>query len=169
MIGEAVTIEVGLMVKLDPPVTTYSEYSIQFILPNGTVTEPLPISNFQVTNSMQQRPIPTAMNVTQTGQVNLSSGKQFDLVFDGYNHPFVQYLADMALDTNTTSNNDNITMIITREQQQYTYIVVVADHSILIANDTTNEVHKLKLSTRPDIMAISPSKQAGNLTVYKGV
>lgn len=157
MIGEAVTIEVGVMVKFDPPTTTYNEYSVHFTLPDGTVTEPLPLSSFSMTNTMAHKGMPTLYNVTTVGQINLSSTKSFELTFDGYNHDFIAYLATLTLGQ-LDNNNVPFSMHISREMDTYTFECLVSSHSITVANNTSNEVHKLTLSTKADSIRVEPAR-----------
>lgn len=144
-IGESALLSVPISVVFQEIATNASKYVITFTLPNGVLTDPLPFSSFVMKTTMNGRPLPSMLNASNTGQLNLSAGKQYVLVFDGYNHPFVDYLVSVSL--SNQDNNNLLQMHIKRNGESYTEGVIVDNHQISLPNDTSNEVHNVSLIT----------------------
>jgi hypothetical protein len=144
-------------VLLYPDVVSYGDYEVSFQWKLDEELTPfvaVPASSFSIVNVMTQEPVPLPNVTRNVGSINLSRAKSFVLVFDGYNNAFIDYLADLSLDTNA-SENDNIeynnqplTMQIKRKDKTYTHSVIVKEHQIIVNADTGNETHTLSVVTR---------------------
>lgn len=97
---------------------------------------------------MTQEAVPGIDARRTVGNINLSRATSFVLVFDGYNNPFINYLADLSLTTGETDNNTPYKLTITRNGKTYVHTVTIKDHQAVTAADTGNEVHTLTLVKR---------------------
>jgi len=150
--GECAQVEITVALLLYPDVVSYSDYVVSFTMINETTGEPyqqaVPLSSFAVVNTMTQKGVPYISNLAKVGNVNLSNANSFVLVFDGYNNPFINMVADWTMQKETGDNNQILEMTVTRAGVDYTHEVVISDHQINVNADTNNETHTLKLVTR---------------------
>ena len=149
--GEMSVCEIDIEIIIYPNATNLTDYSIEFFVNNGWIM--LPISSLSMTCSMNQKAVPKANSVRSVGNINLSRVKTFVMTFDGYHNKFVDYLMELALadDANENKdfdNNETILIRLTREGKQFLYDCVIKEHSIIVQENTGNEVHSLTLTRR---------------------
>ena len=151
--GEMAVVDVGINILLYPDVVSYSDYTVAFSFVDGSGAQvdsgPIPLSSLSYVNTMTQKAVPYVEAPRNVGNINLSRAISFVLVFDGYNNPFINYLADKALKgTEDGDNNQIYLMTLTRKRVAYTHEVVIKDHQATVNADTGNETHTLSLVTR---------------------
>ena len=149
--GEMSVCDIDIEIVLYPNATNLSDYTIEFIVDNEWIE--VPISSLSMGCSMNQKAVPNANSVRSVGSINLSRVKTFVMAFDGYHNKFVDYLMELALSDDVTKNKDfdNNTAIglrLTREGKQFFYDCIIKEHSIMVQEDTGNEVHSLTLTRR---------------------
>jgi hypothetical protein len=147
--------------------------SFDFTDIDGTVyaNVALPLSSFAYVNAMTQKSVPQQTHVANVGNLNLSRGLSFNLVFDGYNNDFVNYLARKALQqaaSQTSDINNAIVMHIERDGVVYDHTVIIKDHQVTVNNDTNNEVHQLSLVTQLDTLVTTRRARLINPNYNKG-
>ncbi len=148
--GEAAMVSVAVVIMLYPDVVSYSDYTVSVGFTENGVEKSvdLPLSSFSVANTMTQEAVPGINAKEQVGNINLSRGTSFVMIFEGYNNPFINYLTNKALTPDKTDNNEPFTLKITRAGKTYTHTVVVKDHQITTNADTANETHTLSFVKR---------------------
>ena len=149
--GEMSVCDIDIEIVFYPNATNLSDYTIEFIVDNKWIE--VPISSLSMGCSMNQKAVPNANSVRSVGSINLSRVKTFVMAFDGYHNEFVDYLMELALSDDVTKNKDfdNNTAIglrLTREGKQFFYDCIIKEHSIMVQEDTGNEVHSLTLTRR---------------------
>lgn len=149
--GEMSVCDIDIEIVFYPNATNLSDYTIEFIVDNNWIE--VPISSLSMGCSMNQKAVPNANSVRSVGSINLSRVKTFVMAFDGYHNKFVDYLMELALSDDVTKNKDfdNNTAIglrLTREGKQFFYDCIIKEHSIMVQEDTGNEVHSLTLTRR---------------------
>jgi len=148
--GEMANVDVDVAMLLYPDVASYSDYTINIGFTDNGVDKSadVPLSSFSVANTMTQDAVPGIKARESVGQINLSRAKSFVLVFEGYNNPFINYIAKKTLSPERTDNNQPFTLNIIRADETYTHTVIVKDHQITVNADTGNETHTLTLVKR---------------------
>ena len=149
--GEMALVEVEVVLMLYPDVVSYSEYTVSVTYEDGDkghVTSTVPLTSFSVANVMTQDAVPYIGNKQKVGNINLSCGNSFVLVFEGYNNPFINFITDKALSAADEDNNRPFTLTIERDKKTYTHEVVIKDHQTTVNADTGNETHTLTFVTR---------------------
>lgn len=149
--GEMSVCDIDIEIVLYPNATNLSDYTIEFIVDNEWIE--VPISSLSMGCSMNQKAVPNANSVRSVGSINLSRVKTFVMAFDGYHNKFVDYLMELALSDDVTKNKDfdnnvAIGLRLTREGKQFFYDCIIKEHSIMVQEDTGNEVHSLTLTRR---------------------
>lgn len=148
--GETANVDIDVAILLYPDVASYSDYTINIGFAENGVEKnaDIPLSSFSVANTMTQDAVPGIKARESVGQINLSRATSFVLVFEGYNNEFINYLTDKSLTPNSTDNNQQFTLNITRGGRTYTHSVIVKDHQITVNADTGNETHTLTFGKR---------------------
>lgn len=148
--GEVAMVSVTVVMMLYPDVVSYSDYTVNIGFTENGVEKnaDIPLSSISIASIMTQEALPGMIAKEQVGNVNLSRATSFVLVFEGYNNPFINYLADKTLSPEKADNNEEYTLKITREGKMYTHSVIVKDHQIITNADTGNETHNLSLVKR---------------------
>lgn len=148
--GETALVEVRVAIMLYPNVVSYSDYSVSmtFTEDGQTKTSTMPLASISIANVMTQKSVPYMNNKIEVGSINLSRGKTFVLVFEGYDNDFINYLADKALNDEPIDNNKLFIMQIRRKDKAYTHNVVIKDHQMITNADTGNETHTLTVTKR---------------------
>ena len=144
--GEMAICEIDIDIIFHPPVTTMSDYKVEFLV--GEKWVHIPGSSVSATTNMNQKSLPTVNNSSNIGQLNLSKVKSFVITFDGYNNSFIDYLVDFSFSDNSSEykNNQLFYLRITRKSKQYTFSCVMKDHLVKVQEDTGNETHSLTLT-----------------------
>lgn len=148
--GEMCNVDIAVAILLYPDVVSYSDYTVNIGFTENGVEKnaDIPLSSFSWATIMTQDAIPGIDARRAVGSVNLSRANTFVLIFDGYNNPFINYLADLTLDPECPDNNARLTLKVTRCGKTYTHTVVIKDHQGSVAADTGNETHTLTLVKR---------------------
>lgn len=148
--GECARVDVDVVILLYPDAVSYSDYTVNIAFTENGIEKnaDIPLSSFSIANIMTQDAVPGIEACRTVGSINLSRATTFVLVFDGYNNPFINYLTNLALTEGNADNNTPYTLKITRGDLSYTHTVIIKDHQIVTAADTSNEVHTLTLTKR---------------------
>lgn len=148
--GETANVDIDVAIMLYPDVVSYSDYTVNIgFTDNGEeVSADVPLSSFSIASTMTQDPVPGIEARESVGQINLSRATSFVLVFDGYNNPFINYIAKKTLTPGRTDNNQPFTLKVTRDGETYTHTVTIKDHQIVVNADTGNETHTLTFTKR---------------------
>lgn len=148
--GETAIVDIDVAIMLYPDVVSYSDYTVNIgFTDNGVETSAdIPLSSFSIASTMTQDAVPGIEARESVGQINLSRATSFVLVFDGYNNPFINYIAKKTLSPERTDNNQPFTMKVTRAGETYTHTVTIKDHQMVTNADTGNETHTLTLTKR---------------------
>ncbi len=148
--GEMALVDIAVNIIFYPDAISYSDYTVQVSFVDNTSTQQicdLPLSSFSFASTMTLDPVPYVKSPQQVGSINLSRAITFVLVFDGYNNAFVNHVAAKSLGTGG-DNNELFQLTITRNGTSYTHDVIIKDHQVIVAADTSNEIHTLTLVTR---------------------
>lgn len=148
--GETAIVDIDVAVMLYPDVVSYSDYTVNIsFTDNGEeISADVPLSSFSIASTMTQDAVPGIEARESVGQINLSRATSFVLVFDGYNNPFINYIAKKTLTPGRTDNNQLFTMKVTRAGETYTHTVTIKDHQMVTNADTGNETHTLTFTKR---------------------
>lgn len=148
--GEMAVCEVNVSLLLYPDVVSYCDYTVSFEWLDGQELKSatIPLASLSTASIMTQKAVPFINTPQKTGQINLAQANGWVLVFDGYNNEFINYITDKALSAENGDNNQVFTMTITRKDKSYRHEVIIQDHQIVVAADTGNETHTLKLSPK---------------------
>lgn len=146
--GEIAVVTVAVTLIVLPNVTSYSDYTVKIKYPGCTEADgvAVPLSSFSTPNTMTQQAIPRLNKPQDTDNLNLSRARSFVLVFEGYDNPFINWLADWALSVDVANNNNEVlTLNITRGEKTYSHAVIIKDHQLIVNSDTGSETHTLTL------------------------
>ena len=157
--GEMAVCDVDIDMVFYPNAISRADYKAEFALSNGVNTTwvSLPFSGITLSNSMTQKAVPKANKVRSVGNINLSRAKTFTFTFDGYKNKFIDKLVNDTfagdIDENgnevpDTDNNESILLRLTRGDDQFIYNCIIKEHTVIVQEDTGNEVHSLTLTTR---------------------
>lgn len=148
--GECARVEVDVVIMLYPDAVSYCDYTVNITYTeNGSeYNADIPLSSFSIATTMTQDAVPVMQARRTVGSINLSRATSFVLVFDGHNNSFINYLANLTLTEEDADNNASYKLKITRNNESYTHTVVIKDHQVVVAADTSNEVHTLTLTKR---------------------
>lgn len=157
--GEMAVCDVDIDMVFYPNAISRADYKAEFALSNGVNTTwvSLPFSGITLSNSMTQKAVPKANKVRSVGNINLSRAKTFTFTFDGYKNKFIDKLVkdtfagdidESGNEVPDTDNNESILLRLTRGDDQFIYNCIIKEHTVIVQEDTGNEVHSLTLTTR---------------------
>lgn len=148
--GEMSACEIDIDLILYPQATSISEYKVEVLMIDGKGEEKwvnVPVSSVAVATTMTQKAVPFVNRPRDVGNINLSRVKSIVLTFDGYKNEFIDYITDYSLNSvSETDNNKTIKLKLIRNDKNYTYSLVVKDHTITVKEEVGNEVHSLTLT-----------------------
>lgn len=148
--GEMSVCEIDIDLILYPQATSISEYKVEVLMFDDKGEEKwvnVPVSSVAIATTMTQKAVPFVNKPRDVGNINLSRVKSIVLTFDGYKNEFIDYITDYSLDsTSETDNNKPIKLKLTRNNKNYTYSLVVKDHTMTVKEEVGNEVHSLTLT-----------------------
>lgn len=145
--GEMAICEIDIDLVFNNDIRSIVDYKIEFL--SGEKYVELPITSISISNSMTQKAVPLANQVRSVGSINLSNVRTIVMTFDGMKNVFIDNLISRTFNDNgDIDNNDPIFLRLTRGLNQYEYVCVIKEHSVIVQEDVGNETHNLVLTTR---------------------
>ena len=150
--GEMAVCELDVDLVFYPKATSMSDYKVEFLVKEEENSDgywvKVPCSNIAFTTTMTQKSTPLANKPRNVGNINLSSVRSITLSFDGYKNKFIEKLVKFSFTQEQIDNNQAFLLKLTRNDDSYTYSMVLKEHTVTIKEEAGNEVHGLTLTTR---------------------
>lgn len=150
--GEMAVCELDVDMVFYPKATSMSDYKVEFLVKEEENSDEdwveVPCSNIALTTTMTQKSTPLANKPRNVGNINLSSVRSITLSFDGYKNKFIEKLVKFSFTQEQIDNNQAFLLKLTRNDDSYTYSMILKEHTITIKEEAGNEVHGLTLTTR---------------------
>lgn len=150
--GEMAVCELDVDMVFYPKATSMSDYKVEFLVKEDENSNEdwveVPCSNIALTTTMTQKSTPLANKPRNVGNINLSSVRSITLSFDGYKNKFIEKLVKFSFTQEQIDNNQAFLLRLTRNDDSYTYSMILKEHTITIKEEAGNEVHGLTLTTR---------------------